>query len=203
MALALPWWDFRVLFPSHCHPPSLRIPLDTDILIAHGPAKNCADGNKGCPALLKARAACQSQSCVMLCFFFRFEAQKKKQSGPVQMRDMTYDLMTLKWEEDYHSKVKRSNKMYLTNNKCILLQSTACPCSQSRWRYLSSRFSHVLATSHAWMMNLLPEGGSTMPTWSGHLWPCAFRTRCPGEGKESSMGQPSSISCQLEKSGWS
>lgn len=31
-----------------------QIPEDTDILIAHGPAKGCADGTKGCPALLKA-----------------------------------------------------------------------------------------------------------------------------------------------------
>ena len=52
---------FASCWLSHCHPPSLRIPLDTDILIAHGPAKNCADGNKGCPALLKARAACTNE----------------------------------------------------------------------------------------------------------------------------------------------
>jgi len=38
-----------------------QIPLDTDILIAHGPAKNCADGNKGCPALLKAVQRCQPE----------------------------------------------------------------------------------------------------------------------------------------------
>lgn len=97
MALALPWWDFRVLFPSHCHPPSLRIPLDTGILIAHGPAKNCADGNKGCPALLKARAACQSQSCVMFCFFFRFEAQKK--NSQVQYKWGTWPMTWWHWSE--------------------------------------------------------------------------------------------------------
>ena len=31
-----------------------QIPADTDVLIAHNPAKGCADGGKGCPALLHA-----------------------------------------------------------------------------------------------------------------------------------------------------
>ncbi|CAJ1349741.1 unnamed protein product [Effrenium voratum] len=31
-----------------------QIPAGTDVVIAHGPAKGCADGGRGCPALLKA-----------------------------------------------------------------------------------------------------------------------------------------------------
>ena len=53
----LPSWSWVLwhVSPSAPPQPSLRIPEDTDILIAHGPAKGCADGTKGCPALLKAR----------------------------------------------------------------------------------------------------------------------------------------------------
>lgn len=42
-------------WPCHTGNPYFdQIPGETDVLIAHNPAKGCADGGKGCPALLDA-----------------------------------------------------------------------------------------------------------------------------------------------------
>ncbi|CAE8639441.1 unnamed protein product [Polarella glacialis] len=45
--------DFFWPCPSG-NPNFAEIPLDTDVLIAHGPALGCADGGRGCPSLLEA-----------------------------------------------------------------------------------------------------------------------------------------------------
>lgn len=41
-----------------------QISEGTDVLLAHGPAKGCADGDKGCPALLKAVSTIQPKLVV-------------------------------------------------------------------------------------------------------------------------------------------